>query len=209
MNTAHSEPTSSEVPDSATFRAIQEIIRTFQGSGWTGMTLDVSGLHITLGKHGPPAGPVGGPNAATAAPAASAPAASTPAASAPAAAAPAAGAAPVTAVPASSAAERTSAARLAEAPPSAPPTPVDTTGCIAVRSPAVGAFWVAPSPGQPPFVRVGQQVAQDEQLAIVEVMKLMNPVIATTAGEVVQICAANAEMVEYEQVLFWIRPTDG
>ena len=80
---------------------------------------------------------------------------------------------------------------------------------MAVRSPAVGAFWVAPSPGQPPFVQVGQRVAQDEQLAIVEVMKLMNPVVATTAGEVVQICAANAEMVEYEQVLFWIRPTDG
>jgi acetyl-CoA carboxylase biotin carboxyl carrier protein len=204
MSTAQTEPAGSEVPESATFRAVQEIIRTFQGSGWTGMTLDVSGLRITLGKHGRPAGPVGGPNAATAAPAAADPAAAAPAAAAPAAAAP--GAAPLTAAPASSAAARTSPAPPAEAPPS---TSVDTTGCIGVRSPAVGAFWVAPSPGQPPFVQVGQQVAQDEQLAIVEVMKLMNPVVATTAGEVVQICAANAEMVEYEQVLFWIRPTDG
>ena len=204
MSTAQTEPAGSEVPESATFRAVQEIIRTFHGSGWTGMTLDVSGLRITLGKHGRPAGPVGGPNAATAAPAAADPAA--PAAAAPAA---APGAAPVTAPPASSAAARTSPATPAEAPPSAPSTSVDTTGCIAVRSPAVGAFWVAPSPGQPPFVQVGQQVARDAQLAIVEVMKLMNPVVATTAGEVVQICTANAEMVEYEQVLFWIRPTDG
>jgi len=200
MSTAQTEPAGSDIPESATFRAVQEIIRTFQGSGWTGMTLDVSGVHITVGKHGRPAGPVGGPNAATAAPAAADPTA--PAAAAPAAAAP--GAAPVTAAPVSSA-----AARISPAPPSAPSTSVDTTGCIAVQSPAVGAFWVAPSPGQPPFVQVGQRVAQDEQLAIVEVMKLMNPVVATTAGEVVQICAANAEMVEYEQVLFWIRPTDG
>ena len=206
MSTAQTEPAGSEVPESATFRAVQEIIRTFHGSGWAGMTLEVSGLRISLGKHGPPAGP----NAA--APASAAPAA-TPATAAPFAAAPIAApaiAAPAAAAdPASSAAARTSPARPAEAPPSAPPTTVDTTGCVAVRSPAVGAFWVAPSPGQPPFVQVGQQVAQDEQLAIVEVMKLMNPVVATAAGEVVLVCAANAEMVEYEQVLFWIRPTDG
>jgi biotin carboxyl carrier protein len=73
----------------------------------------------------------------------------------------------------------------------------------------VGSFWVAPSPGQPPFVQVGQMVAEEEQLAIVEVMKLMSPVLASTAGEVVEVCAANAELVEYEQVLFWIRPSDG
>ena len=72
MSTAQTEPAGSDLPESATFRAVQEIIRTFQGSGWTGMTLDVSGLHITLGKHGRPAGPVGGPNGATAAPAAAA-----------------------------------------------------------------------------------------------------------------------------------------
>jgi biotin carboxyl carrier protein len=72
----------------------------------------------------------------------------------------------------------------------------------------VGVFWVAPSPGQPPFVELGQVVARDEQLAIVEVMKLMNPVVAPVAGTVVRMCAANAELVEYDQVLFWIRPDD-
>lgn len=77
-----------------------------------------------------------------------------------------------------------------------------------MRSPAVGVFWVAPSPGQPPFVELGQVVARDEQLAIVEVMKLMNPVVAPVAGTVVRVCAANASLVEYDQVLFWIRPDD-
>jgi acetyl-CoA carboxylase biotin carboxyl carrier protein len=98
------------------------------------------------------------------------------------------------------------AARPAPRPPSAP---LDTTGLTAVRSPAVGAFWVAPAPGQPPFVEVGQSVAEGDQMAIVEVMKLMNPVLASAAGEVVAVAATDAEMVEYEQVLFWVRPADG
>jgi acetyl-CoA carboxylase biotin carboxyl carrier protein len=176
------------VPESVTFREVQEIIRTFKDSDWSGMTLELGGMRIVVGKDGPPR------SAAT----------------------PASDAQPTSAAPA-----RQSAPAAAQTPPpapaptaeatqSTPPSPsADTTGCVAVNSPAVGSFWVAPSPGQPPFVQVGQTVAEEEQLAIVEVMKLMNPVLAPTAGEVVQVCAANAELVEYEQVLFWIRPSDG
>jgi biotin carboxyl carrier protein len=58
-------------------------------------------------------------------------------------------------------------------------------------------------------VEVGQVVAADDQLAIVEVMKLMNPVTAPVAGEVVHVCATNSDLVEYDQVLFWLRPSDG
>ncbi|MDQ0382964.1 acetyl-CoA carboxylase biotin carboxyl carrier protein [Amycolatopsis thermophila] len=94
-------------------------------------------------------------------------------------------------------------------PPPAPAAAVDTTGCVEVRSPAVGAFWVSPSPGEPPFVQVGQQVEANDQLAIVEVMKLMNPVVAPQAGEIVRVCATNAELVEFDQVLFLLRPNDG
>ncbi len=97
----------------------------------------------------------------------------------------------------------------ATAPPPATSAPLDTTGLIEIRSPAVGAFWLAPSPGSAPFVAVGQIVEVDEQLAIVEVMKLMNPVVAPQAGEIVAVCAANAEMVEYEQVVFLLRPSHG
>ena len=92
-------------------------------------------------------------------------------------------------------------------PATAPGAPYVRSGCVPVQSPAVGAFWVAPQPGAPPFAEVGRTVAEGDQLAIVEVMKLMNPVLASQAGEIVQVCAANAELVEYDQVLFWIKPT--
>ncbi len=174
-----------DVPASVSYREVQEILRTFRDSAWRSITLDLHGMRITVGKDAPPAaGPQGAPPAEAPAPAAPAPAEVTGSAITP--------SAPVTAAPTG---------------PAAPP--IDTAGCVAVRSPAVGAFWIAPSPGQPSFVQVGQVVAQDEQLAIVEVMKLMNPVVAPAPGEVVAVCAANADLVEYEQVLFWIRPADG
>ena len=193
MSTTDS-PAGTDVPQSVTFREVQEVIRTFQRSGWKGMTLEVRGLRITIGKDGPPAG------AAPSAPGTTAVATTAPPV------------APSPALPASAApavAEPPTPAVAVGAAPGAAGSAVDTTGCVAVRSPAVGAFWTAPSPGQPPFVRVGDTVAADQQLAIVEVMKLMNPVVAATAGEVVQVCAENAAMVEYDQVLFWIRPSDG
>jgi acetyl-CoA carboxylase biotin carboxyl carrier protein len=77
---------------------------------------------------------------------------------------------------------------------------------LAVRSPTLGTFFVAPKPGAPPFVQPGDRVASDDTLGIVEVMKLMNPVKAPVAGEVVKVCASNNELVEYDRVLFWIRP---
>jgi acetyl-CoA carboxylase biotin carboxyl carrier protein len=186
----------SDIPDSVTYREVQEIIRTFRRSGWKSMTLELRGLRIAIGKDGPPAGA-----ASTSAAAAPSTTAATPA--------------PSTTAPA----ETTAPAGAASAPsprvaPSAPPaapsgSSVNTEGCEAVRSPAVGSFWVAPSPGEAPFVQVGQTVTEDQQLAIVEVMKLMNPVVTPVAGEVVEVCAANAELVEYDQVLFWIRPGRG
>src|SRR5581483_9075518 len=192
-----------EVPESVTFREVQEIIRTFRDSGWSGMTLELHGMRVVLGKNGPPAS--AGP-AAPSAPAATAVATAPPAPPAePAAAAPPSASTGTAPQPAS--AQAASPAGGGSSGGSA--TEADTTGCVAVNSPAVGSFWVAPSPGQPPFVQVGQTVAEDEQLGIVEVMKLMNPVLAPVAGEVVQVCATNAELVEYEQVLFWIRPSDG
>ncbi|MFC4943615.1 acetyl-CoA carboxylase biotin carboxyl carrier protein [Pseudonocardia sp. GCM10023141] len=122
---------------------------------------------------------------------------------------PPAAAAP-TSPPASVPAAPAPAPVAAPAPTAPVPTaPIDTTGLVEVRSPAVGAFWAAPGPGEPPFVAAGQLVARHDQLAIVEVMKLMNPVVASSAGEIAHVLVANAEMVEYDQVLFLIRPSDG
>jgi acetyl-CoA carboxylase biotin carboxyl carrier protein len=70
-----------------------------------------------------------------------------------------------------------------------------------VESPSVGLFWRAPSPGAPPFVEVGATVNEGDTLAIVEVMKLMNHVVAPAAGEVKAIVPENGEAVEYGQPL--------
>jgi acetyl-CoA carboxylase biotin carboxyl carrier protein len=70
-----------------------------------------------------------------------------------------------------------------------------------VASPSVGLFWRSPSPGAPPFVESGQAVAQGDTLAIVEVMKLMNHVVAPHDGVVVAIVPENGQPVEHGQPL--------
>jgi acetyl-CoA carboxylase biotin carboxyl carrier protein len=75
-----------------------------------------------------------------------------------------------------------------------------------VKSPIVGTFYESPSPGAPPFVKVGDQVEVGQVLCIVEAMKLMNEIEADIAGEVVKRIAASGQPVEYGQALFAIRP---
>jgi acetyl-CoA carboxylase biotin carboxyl carrier protein len=81
------------------------------------------------------------------------------------------------------------------------PTPEALPDGTVVESPSVGLFWRAPSPGAPPFVELGATVAEGDTLAIVEVMKLMNHVVAPVAGEVKAIVPENGEAVEYGQPL--------
>ena len=73
-----------------------------------------------------------------------------------------------------------------------------------VKSPMVGTFYRAPSPGAEAFVQVGQAVKQGETLCIIEAMKLLNEIEAETDGVIKQILVENAEPVEYGQVLFII-----
>jgi acetyl-CoA carboxylase biotin carboxyl carrier protein len=75
-----------------------------------------------------------------------------------------------------------------------------------VTAPIAGVFYRAPNPDAAPFVEVGQQVSADDVIGIVEVMKLMNSVRAGITGTVVEVCAENAELVEYGQVLVRIEP---
>jgi acetyl-CoA carboxylase biotin carboxyl carrier protein len=74
-----------------------------------------------------------------------------------------------------------------------------------VRSPIVGTFYEAPSPGAPAFVKVGDVVKSGQPLCIVEAMKLMNEIESDGSGEVVKIYVSNAQPVEYGQPLFGIR----
>ena len=77
----------------------------------------------------------------------------------------------------------------------------DVASGTAIESPSVGLFWRAPSPGAPPFVEVGDRVSPGDTVAIVEVMKLMNHVVATHEGVVTAILVENGAPVEFGQAL--------
>jgi acetyl-CoA carboxylase biotin carboxyl carrier protein len=84
--------------------------------------------------------------------------------------------------------------------------PLSDPTLVTVKSPIVGTFYEAPSPGAPPFVRVGDIVKPGDVLCIIESMKLMNEIEAETGGAIVSKLAANAQPVEYGEALFLIRP---
>lgn len=71
----------------------------------------------------------------------------------------------------------------------------------AVTSPMVGTVYVAPEPGKPPFVKVGDTVREGDTLLIVEAMKTMNPILAPRAGTITQIVVHDAQPVEFGQML--------
>jgi acetyl-CoA carboxylase biotin carboxyl carrier protein len=91
------------------------------------------------------------------------------------------------------------------------PEPVhidEEDGFIPIKSPMLGTFYRAPKPDAPPFVEVGQFITNDDVVCIIEVMKLFNMVRAGVRGRVAKICAENTQMVEYQQVLFWVEKTE-
>lgn len=79
-------------------------------------------------------------------------------------------------------------------------------GLHMVHSPIVGTYYESPSPGSPPFVKVGDQIEAGQVLCIVEAMKLMNEIEADVAGEVVKMLVKNGQPIEYGQDLFAVRP---
>jgi acetyl-CoA carboxylase biotin carboxyl carrier protein len=101
--------------------------------------------------------------------------------------------------------------------PSAPATPGSSPAAVqaappaqeeklqVVKSPIVGTFYEAPSPGAPPFVKVGDNVEVGQVLCIVEAMKLLNEIESDVAGEIVKKLASNGQPIEYGQELFAIR----
>jgi acetyl-CoA carboxylase biotin carboxyl carrier protein len=76
-----------------------------------------------------------------------------------------------------------------------------------VKSPIVGTFYDAPSPGAEAFVKVGAHVETGQTLCIVEAMKLMNEIESDASGEVIRIFVENGQPVEYGQALFGISPS--
>lgn len=110
------------------------------------------------------------------------------------------------------AAEMPAAAAIARPSPSraepAPAISIDAAaaeGLTPVPAPMVGKFYAAPSPTSPPFVKVGQQVAPDTTIGLIEVMKVFGSVTAGFAGVVERILVSNGQSVEAGQPLFLIR----
>ena len=95
---------------------------------------------------------------------------------------------------------QTVAAPQVAAPAAAAATPVAKTPSGKLEtSPMVGVFYSAPSPNDPPFVKVGQKVEAGDTLGIIEAMKIMNPLEATQSGIIEEILVSNAEVVEFGQ----------
>ncbi|HEY1659239.1 MAG TPA: acetyl-CoA carboxylase biotin carboxyl carrier protein [Candidatus Sulfotelmatobacter sp.] len=102
----------------------------------------------------------------------------------------------------------------AQAAPPAETAPASTPAAAAaeenlqtVKSPIVGTFYESPSPGAPPFVKIGDIVEVGQVLCILEAMKLLNEIECDVAGEVVKKLASNGQPIEYGQELFAIRPS--
>ena len=103
------------------------------------------------------------------------------------------------AAPAPAAASAAPAAAAAAETEAAPAD--DLPAGTQVKSPLVGTFYSSPSPDEPPFVLVGQEVKEGDTLCIIEAMKVMNEIKAPCSGKVIRIMAQPGDMVEYNQLL--------
>jgi acetyl-CoA carboxylase biotin carboxyl carrier protein len=97
------------------------------------------------------------------------------------------------------------AGMLAGAPAAvpAPAAPAEPTGHV-LKSPMVGTFYRAPSPGAPAFVEVGQSVTKGQTLCIIEAMKLLNEIESDATGTIKAVLVENGQPVEYGQPLYLI-----
>jgi acetyl-CoA carboxylase biotin carboxyl carrier protein len=82
----------------------------------------------------------------------------------------------------------------------------DSNGALAIEAPMLGTFYRASAPGEEPFVDVGSKVSPDTVVCLIEVMKMMNSIKAGVEGTVVEVCADNAQLVEYGEPLFRVDP---
>ena len=95
-------------------------------------------------------------------------------------------------------------ASVAASPPAAATRATALEHPGAVKAPMVGTAYLAPQPGDPPFVRLGDSVSEGQPLLIIEAMKVMNQIRAHRPGRIAQILVADAQPVEYGAVLMLI-----
>jgi acetyl-CoA carboxylase biotin carboxyl carrier protein len=107
------------------------------------------------------------------------------------------------AAPVVAAAAPTAIAPATAAEPAPAAAPAEPAG-HAVKSPMVGTFYRAASPGAKPFAEVGQQVKEGQAICIIEAMKIMNEIEADKSGTITQILCENGQAVEFGQPLLII-----
>jgi len=88
----------------------------------------------------------------------------------------------------------------------ASPVPAIHDGWTVVRAPSLGTFYRSPKPGSPPYCEAGQTIGSQQELGLLEVMKLFTTVRSEVPGTVREILAKDGEMVEFDQPLFLIEP---
>jgi acetyl-CoA carboxylase biotin carboxyl carrier protein len=109
-------------------------------------------------------------------------------------------AAPVTMVAPPPVAAAPAAASVEAAPVAAAAEPAGHV----VKSPMVGTFYRASSPGAKSFVEVGSVVKEGEPICIIEAMKILNEIEADASGTITQILVDNGQAVEFGQPMFVI-----
>ncbi len=96
----------------------------------------------------------------------------------------------------------------AQQPPAAEPAPLPeakTDDLIEINSPIVGTFYSAANPDSKPYIAVGDKVAPDTIVCIIEAMKVMNEIKAETTGTIVDVLCKTGQAVEFSQTLFRVR----
>lgn len=88
---------------------------------------------------------------------------------------------------------------------SLPSTEVSKSNYHEIKSPMVGTYYSAPSPGADPFVKVGDKIKKGQTVCIVEAMKIMNELPSDVDGEIIEICVDDSEALSFGQVLIKVK----
>ena len=169
-----------------TYQEVTEILKVVDASGCDEVVLEIDGTRLVVRRS---LAGASANNIATPAPAALTTTAASPA---PAALPPPPSAPPAAAVP--------TAPNGSAAPTAA------SAGTMELRAPMVGTFYRRPSPQEPVFVEAGQRVTKGQPLCLIEVMKLFTTIEAPTAGTLDAILPEDGSLVEFDQLLFRLRP---
>ena len=163
-------------------RQIAALVDTLDRSGFDYLQLDVGTIKVTIGK-GPLPAQAMSTGLSTAGASVPSPALAVPLAP------------TVAATPASSGSGAVHVA-LAESVPS---------DWLPITATTMGRFYSRPDPNSPPYVQVGAPVGADDTVCLIEVMKLFNAITAGVAGTVMKVCVEDAAVVEFGQVLFYVK----